>query len=467
MKTTLSRPLRYVFALAVLAVAACMVRSQTGAQASQPPQPKYALVIGITGYEGFKAQGEELKYADRDAADFAAFIQTPAGRSFPAKQIHLVTNKDATRRRIFAEFNWLSGVESTALVYVFFAGHGAEYGSETYLLPVTATPDTIDAEGIPMTQFLHRVTAEVPAMQTVVFIDACHAAAAASPMRGGAPLEVEKAWEQRNAREGQMAMGLFSSGANESSYEDPDLGGGHGLFTYYLIEALKGQARRTPEGLITANSVLDYVRMQVVQRSLSKFHSQQTPRPTPDFRTGYVLAYSDAPPSVNATSATPALGLIQVSSAKPGSVSLDGKDMGEIVANGKMIFSMQSAGAHQVQFKGTKPESIDVVVVGGSLVEANFGVVNPVDTTGSVPTGDLHLKAVRGMSGEVYLDRYRLGHLEADSELTVPQVVAGAHIYKVIGAKIQYEAPVLIEASKSKTVNVGPEPPTGLTAIVQ
>jgi Caspase domain len=464
MKPMLRRALRYVFALAVFAAAACVVQSQTGAQASQLPQAKYALVIGITGYEGFKAQGEELKYADRDAADFAAFIQTTAGGSFPTKQVHLVTNKAATRDRIFAEFNWLSAVKSTALVYVFFAGHGAEYGNETYLLPVTATPDKIDAEGTPMSQFFRRVTVDVPAMQAVVFIDACRAAAAVSGMRG-APVEVEKAWEQRNAREGQVAMGLFSSLASESSYEDPDLEGGHGLFTYYLIEALKGQAERTKEGLITANSVLDYVREQVAQRSLAKFHSRQTPNATPDFRTGFVLAYAEAPPSVKTTSATAALGIIQVSSVNPGSVSLDDKDMGEIAANGRMILPMQSTGPHRVQFKGTKAESIDVVVEGGSLAEANFGIVNPINKIGSVPTGELHLQAVRGMSGEVYLDNYRVGHLEENGELTVPQVVTGTHIYRVIGPNKLSEAPVVIEASKSKTVTIAP--PTGLTAIVQ
>lgn len=459
----LGRALRYVSPIAVFAMAAFMAQSQAAAQASQPPQAKYALVIGITGYEGFGSRGEELKYADRDAADFAAFIQSPAGGSFSADQVHLVTNKAATRDRIFAEFNWLSTAKSTSLVYVFFAGHGAEYANDTYLLPVTTTPDKIDADGIPITQFFHRVTADVPAMQAVVFIDACRAAAAVSGVRG-APVEVEKEWEHRNAREGQVAMGFFSSLASESSYEDPDLGGGHGLFTYYLLEALKGHADRTKEGLITANSVLDYVRAQVAQRSLSKFHSRQTPNGTPDFRTGFVLAYSDAPPALNATFAAPALGVIQVSSVNPGTVSLDGKDMGEIVANGKMTFSMQSAGSHQAQFKGAKPESINIVVEGGSLAEANFGSVSPIDLTGSVPTGELHLKAVRGMNGEVYLDNYRVGHLEANSELTVPSVIAGTHIYKVIGPNKRNEASVVIEASKSSTVTVAP--PTGLTATV-
>jgi len=464
MERMLRKGQRRVFAVAVFTAAAFVTQTQAGGQVGQPPQAKYALVIGITGYEGFGARGEELKYADQDAADFAAFIQTPAGGSFPADQVHLVTNKAATRDRIFAEFNWLSTAKSTSLVYVFFAGHGAEFANETYLLPITTTPDKIDAEGIPITQFFHRVTAEVPAMQAVVFIDACRAAAAVSGVRG-APVEVEKEWEHRNAREGQVAMGFFSSLASESSYEDPDLGGGHGLFTYYLLEALKGHADRTKEGLITANSVLDYVRVQVAQRSLSKFHSRQTPNGTPDFRTGFVLAYSDAPPPLKTTTVVaPALGVIQVSSVNPGTLSLDGKDMREIVANGKMTFSMQSAGLHQVQFKGKKPESIDVVVEGGSLSEANFGSVNPVDISGSLPTGELHLKAVRGMSGEVYLDNYRVGHLEANSELTVPQVIAGTHIYKVIGPNKRNEATVVIEESKSSTVTVAP--PTGLTATV-
>jgi hypothetical protein len=69
-------------------------------------QQKYALVIGITGYPGFPVS-ERLKFADRDAEEFASFIISGEGGGFPAGNVHLVTNANATRVRLYAEFDWL------------------------------------------------------------------------------------------------------------------------------------------------------------------------------------------------------------------------------------------------------------------------------------------------------------------------------------------------------------------------
>src|SRR6266571_4389704 len=63
-------------------------------------EKKLALVIGIAGYPGFE-EGERLKYAGRDAEDFAAFIKTPQGGSFSPDNVHLLTNSTATRARLY------------------------------------------------------------------------------------------------------------------------------------------------------------------------------------------------------------------------------------------------------------------------------------------------------------------------------------------------------------------------------
>jgi hypothetical protein len=454
MKNTLGTPL--VVALTVL-FCYSSIAAATG--------EKYALVIGITGYSNLGEKGSELRYADRDAADFAAFIQTPAGGSFPADHVHLVIDQAATRDKIFAEFKWLYKTAGpNDLVYVFFAGHGSDFQNESYLLPINANKDNLDSEGIPMRQFFQKVTTDLAAMQVVVFIDACRAAAAVGGARDPGEFDVAKQWEQHNAKEGQVAMGFFSSLANEKSFEDPDLGGGHGLFTWYLLEGLKGGAQRTPEGWITAANLLDYVRSKVETRSQQQFQSRQTPNGTPDFRTGFTLAYSNSGPPASAD--TRAFGFIEVSSVERGTIYIDGNDVGQIFENGTKRIPNQAVGHHQVQFKAEKGESIDLVVENGAIAEAHFGIVSPIDDAGKVPTGGLYLDAVGGLSGEVYIDNYRVGHLDVGKEITITHIIAGNHTCRVTSPNGVVNT-VTVDIRPNVNVGFTLAPPTGLTATVQ
>lgn len=54
---------------------------------------------------------------------------------------------------------------------------------------------------------------------------------------------------------------LTASGANEVSEENDNLG--HGVFTYYLLEGLRGSADTDQDGLITVDEVYRYVSRRV------------------------------------------------------------------------------------------------------------------------------------------------------------------------------------------------------------
>jgi len=54
---------------------------------------------------------------------------------------------------------------------------------------------------------------------------------------------------------------ITASGANEISVEDDDLK--HGVFTYYLLEGLKGKADFDRDGIITVDEAYTYVSSNV------------------------------------------------------------------------------------------------------------------------------------------------------------------------------------------------------------
>jgi uncharacterized caspase-like protein len=84
--------------------------------------------------------------------------------------------------------------------------------------------------------------------------------------------------------EGRAA--LTSSDVNELSYENKRWGGGHGVFTYALLEGLRGRADANADSLITAGELFGYVRDRVRLETGFK----QNPRSLYDFNSDFTLA---------------------------------------------------------------------------------------------------------------------------------------------------------------------------------
>jgi hypothetical protein len=79
-------------------------------------------------------------------------------------------------------------------------------------------------------------------------------------------------------------MGFLSSLANQKSYEDPDRQ--HGLFTYYLLRGLEGEADEPPsgnnDGVVRAGELLAYLQ-RVVPARAKELQISQMPTLTPYF----------------------------------------------------------------------------------------------------------------------------------------------------------------------------------------
>jgi uncharacterized caspase-like protein len=80
---------------------------------------------------------------------------------------------------------------------------------------------------------------------------------------------------------------ITSSDVNELSYENKRWGGGHGVFTYALLEGLRGKADANGDSLITAGELFAYVRDRVRLETGFK----QNPRSLYDFSGDFTLAF--------------------------------------------------------------------------------------------------------------------------------------------------------------------------------
>ena len=67
---------------------------------------------------------------------------------------------------------------------------------------------------------------------------------------------------------------LLASRPSERSFEDERWGGGHGVFTYSVLTALRGAAERERDGFVRVSELIDYVSRVVPEQTGAK----QNPR---------------------------------------------------------------------------------------------------------------------------------------------------------------------------------------------
>lgn len=235
----------------------------------------WAVVVGISKYQAVQS----LRFADRDATAFHAYLRSQVG--VPADHVTLLLNEQATltnlKRTLGTELKRKAGEKDTVIIY--YAGHGApeaeasasdEDGLEKYVVPYDADPKDLYTTALPMREvetIFHRLAAE-----RVIFInDSCYSGATAGRTFATASRRavVSDSFLNRLSS-GRGRVVLTASKASEVSEEREDLG--HGVFTYYLLEGLRGKADADGDGIITVDEAYTYVSKQVAEATGQNQH---------------------------------------------------------------------------------------------------------------------------------------------------------------------------------------------------
>ena len=237
-----------------------------------------ALVVGISRYANLP-NSQQLQFADDDAEMVYAFLRSPAGG--PTQYARLLRDEEATAAVIMQELLTLRDQAQPGDEIIFyFAGHGdveniggdqnrgrlLAYdapGNQLYIgmggtIPVQTVQDIME------------VIVDKGA-QVIILTDACRSGSMNTGLEGAQVTAAKLAGTWSNV------FRFVSSGANQLSEEDPDLG--HGVFTYYLLDGLLGAADGMIEedGVVEATEINLYVTQQVRRRT-----NDQTPVLTGD-----------------------------------------------------------------------------------------------------------------------------------------------------------------------------------------
>jgi len=241
------------------------LKYETGAEPAKPATTpasvviprSYALVVGIAKYQNLSDK-DQLQFSERDAEAIYSILISPEGGNFRAENVRRLIGPRATLANLRRELEqWLptaAGEGDRVLIY--FAGHGFVYGGKAYLAPYDIDPKNIAASGYPMDDLGKVIGSRIKAKDKILLTDSCHS--------GAITPEADRAAVNRSLLDlNRSLFSLTASRDRERSFESADWGGGHGIFTYYVVKGMEGAADETGDGIVTADELAEYVRRNV------------------------------------------------------------------------------------------------------------------------------------------------------------------------------------------------------------
>lgn len=230
----------------------------------------YALLVGVSKY----AKPElSLQYADADASVFSKLIQSPLGGGVPAGNVMLLTDEKATTAAVrngFQDFlKRRAGKNDTVVILI--AGHGTVDGKDAYILTYDSDPQDLKSTALGMDEVQSLFEDQLSKVgRVLLFVDVCKAGTIGTIHNTTVASNVQ----QLGDVQGDL-FGLLASRPREVSLEGPQFGGGHGVFSYFVIKGLEGAADANHDGVVDADELIKYVSDQVPMATANKQHPRE------------------------------------------------------------------------------------------------------------------------------------------------------------------------------------------------
>ena len=251
----------------------------------RPPLPNlWILAVGVNSYDNAATPRlyghDNLRFTVTDATRLIESFKTQEGRSYAKVNSLLVT--DGTAADIRRSLAFLDQAGDRDVVLVFIAGHGITDREGKFFF---LTKDAVFTDYRLERRNVNGNPVDIP---VDIVVDASRAISGdeiTAVLEGpGKRLLLIDACQSGGVDSDRMVRALQESNAyvfaasqgNESSYESPQWGGGHGVFTYSILNALKGApaALAQPGNEVRVLSMSGFVRLEVPRQT----ENRQNPR---------------------------------------------------------------------------------------------------------------------------------------------------------------------------------------------
>lgn len=203
----------------------------------------WAVIVGAATY----VEMPPLRYTDNDAFQIYAFLKSPEGGAIPDDQLALLIDEKATKHNIVNAIRGLfNRADNNDVILFYFSGHGVQGA----FLPV-------DFDGINNTlehAELQNLISQSNAKHKIILADACHSGSIFG-FAPGPKIDLSAFYKAFDQTAGGLAL-IMSSREEEISIESPDIQSG--VFSHFLIKALKGMADLDKNGIVTIQELFDF-----------------------------------------------------------------------------------------------------------------------------------------------------------------------------------------------------------------
>ncbi len=221
-----------------------------------------ALIIGV---ETYTETPVNAAYANSDARVFADYAVQKLG--IPENRIRTLVDDSADEKGILLSVqDWLHRASRPGKsdIYIFFAGHGlaSEDGEDMYLLPHDGSPRLLDRTALLRKELFQDISKANPRSVTA-FLDTCYS----GTTRGTGTLIASRPIAIR-AREQAIPEGftvMTAAGGDQTAKPLEEVR--HGMFSYFLMKGMEGDADANRDNQITAGELHAYVQRNVIQQS--------------------------------------------------------------------------------------------------------------------------------------------------------------------------------------------------------
>lgn len=343
----------------------------------------WAVVVGVSNYK-YLSPEQQLKFAHRDAQAFAEFLKSPNGGGFPASQLKLLINQDASISSIRSALGTTlpRSVEPDDVVVIFFAGHGVvENNAEGYLMAYDSDPQNLYATALAVSEVDRIVSERVKARTVILIADACHSGRLGLTSRDASAEKVlVNRYLDEIGKSGRGVFRLLAARADQLSYEDARWGGGHGVFTYYLLEGLRGKADRDKDSVVRAAELLEYL-SEVVPNETK---SLQIPRAAGsiDARLPLSVLAGTVTENVNVPTPNNRLVALEVRGKAGSEVYVDNAYKGKVRDTGVLLVDQLKPGNHEISIDTPGAQGVkQIIALTAPKTVLNVNVATPAVVT--------------------------------------------------------------------------------------
>ncbi len=244
----------------------CLIENDVAGQVAQTSQDTsghrtFAMIMGISSYKFIRP----LSFADSDAELFRDFLKSGSGGKLADSNIYFLKNEEAKAANFLVKgMSWLRNrnLKAGDRLYIYLAGHGDAINQDEYFYLTYDCNPAGDKNNYLITGTIQLYNLKVriaeasrKGVEVIFIMDACRTNEL--PGGGEGQQQLQAAISEKQA--GEIIM--LATGAGQESLEDPLIGNGHGLFTYYLVDGLAGLADTEGDhnNLVTLDELEKYI----------------------------------------------------------------------------------------------------------------------------------------------------------------------------------------------------------------